>query len=538
MATRSMNPLTRLVRNVRRAALLREPIGVADGRLLDAFLGSRDETAFELLVKRHGPMVLGVCMRVIGNLHDAEDAFQAVFLVLARKAASIVPRDLVGNWLHGVAYRTALQARDRLGRHRARERQVTEMPQPTVEPEVDLKELHRLLDLELDRLPEKFRVPIVLCDLEGQSRKDVAVQLKIPEGTLSSRLAKGRDLLAGRLGRHGLALSSAAVASMLGQHVTAGMLQPALVASIVKAAALTAAGQSAMGVVSAEAVALSQGVLKTMFLNKLKLIGVLVLGIMLGGAGVFGLPGGANSTAVRAAPLETLGVQSKVGTDDPEPLDGSLLRSKQIQKELRLSKNQINRLQSLANNVDARNSPKREEIAQIQKQIDELHKRINSLQEGIDADRKQSLGKAAPDILSSEGVNRLRQIQRQQRSLDQLLEDPKVRRMLNVDDEQSKKIETILKTEPRFTAESYELFFANKLLIRDKAVDPGFAFWDTRSGLLSLYGQALTGHADSTTNETTLRKLFDVLTPRQQKTLLEWVGEPYQANSWKALRGK
>src|SRR5476649_2260083 len=124
MAIRSVNPLNRLVGRVRRAALMRAPTVVPDGRLLESFLTCRDESAFAVLVERHGPMVLGVCWRLIGNLHDAEDAFQAVFLVLARKASSVVPRNLVGNWLHGVAYRTALQARDRLGRRRTRERQV------------------------------------------------------------------------------------------------------------------------------------------------------------------------------------------------------------------------------------------------------------------------------------------------------------------------------------------------------------------------------------------------------------------------------
>ena len=177
MAIRSINPLNQLVRRVRRVALLRGPTFASDGRLLESFLTCREESAFAMLVERHGPMVLGVCHRVIGNLHDAEDAFQAVFMVLACKASSIVPRDLVGNWLHGVAYRTALQARDRLGRRRARERQVMDMPQPTVAPDFDLHELHQALDEELNKLPEIYRVAIVLCDLEGRSRQDAACQL-------------------------------------------------------------------------------------------------------------------------------------------------------------------------------------------------------------------------------------------------------------------------------------------------------------------------------------------------------------------------
>jgi RNA polymerase sigma factor (sigma-70 family) len=532
MTTRTLHPLNSLVRTVRRAALLRDPTFLSDARLLESFLASRDEAAFELLVKRHGPMVLGVCVRVIGNLHDAEDAFQAVFLVLARKAASIVPRELVGNWLYGVAYRTALQARERLGRHRARERQVNEMPQPTVAADVDLEELHQALDRELNHLPEKFRVPIVLCDLEGRSRKDVAVQLKIPEGTLSSRLAKGRELLASRLARHGLVLSGAALATMLA-HQSASAMQPVLVATTIKAAVLAAAGQSAAGLASAEAVALSHGVMKTMFLSKLKVISILVLGLVLGavGAGFIGLPGDANAPVVHAAQI------GLAGAKEEDPLDGSYLLDEQIHKELRLSKNQVQQLRAIAEQADTKNKAKREEIAQIQKQIDELQKRIVSLQDGINADRSKSVGKAAPDILSNQAVTRLRQIQRQARSLDQMLEDPKVRRMLKVDDEQVKKIETILKTEPRHAIATYERVFGDRVLL-GATNDGTIRFWDSNTGAATLGGLYTSGVYAMTPNHATLRKLFDVLTPTQQKTLLEWVGEPYQSNSWKVLRGK
>ena len=155
---------------------------------------SKDEAAFEALVRRHGPMVLGVCRRVLRNHHDAEDAFQATFLVLVRKAASIVPREMVANWLYGVAYRTALKARSMIARQRVRERQVTEMPEPeAAEPDDCWRDLQPLLDQELSRLPDKYRVPIVLCDLEGKTGKEAARQLGWPEGTVASRLARGRD---------------------------------------------------------------------------------------------------------------------------------------------------------------------------------------------------------------------------------------------------------------------------------------------------------------------------------------------------------
>src|SRR5262245_42006400 len=199
MATGLIKPTRTIGEHLRRAGLLRDRHVLADRRLMESFSADGDETSFEILVKRHGPMVLGVCRRVIGNLHDAEDAFQAVFLVLAKKAASIARCDLIGNWLYGVAYRTALQARGRLVRRRAQETQVRDMPQPAVAPECELHELHQVLDLELSRLADKFRAPIVLCDLEGRPRKEVARLLKIPEGTLSSRLATARQHLARRL---------------------------------------------------------------------------------------------------------------------------------------------------------------------------------------------------------------------------------------------------------------------------------------------------------------------------------------------------
>jgi RNA polymerase sigma-70 factor (ECF subfamily) len=145
--------------------------GLTDGELLERFLAPRDEAAFAELVGRHGPMVLGVCRRVLGNEQDAEDAFQATFLVLARKAAAVRPRSRVGSWLYGVAYRTALQARANGARRRFHERQVRQMaPRPAPDPESAWQELLPLLDRELGRLPPKYREAVVLCELEGRPR--------------------------------------------------------------------------------------------------------------------------------------------------------------------------------------------------------------------------------------------------------------------------------------------------------------------------------------------------------------------------------
>src|SRR5262249_23907846 len=194
--------------------LQQEGRGPTDGQLLGCFIATRDEASFAALVRRHGPMVLGVCRRVLHDFHAAEDAFQATFLVLACKAASVAKRESVGCWLYGTAYRTAMEARTMTARRRARERPMSDMPHPQVAP-AEAQDWRPLLDRELSLLPEKYRAAIVLCDLEGRARKEAARLLKVPEGTLSSRLATGRQLLARRLARRGVALSGGALAVAL-----------------------------------------------------------------------------------------------------------------------------------------------------------------------------------------------------------------------------------------------------------------------------------------------------------------------------------
>ena len=194
-------------RNAYQALARMDEVGRSDGQFLESFIRERDEAAFEALVRRHGPMVLGVCRRVTGHPQDAEDAFQAAFLVLARKAASIRPREHLARWLYGVAYKTALKARTAAARRRARERQVRAMPQPPARPEPS-DDLRPALDRELSRLPEKYRLPVVLCELEGRTCKEAARQLGVSEGVVSVRLVRARAKLAERLSRQVLGLSA------------------------------------------------------------------------------------------------------------------------------------------------------------------------------------------------------------------------------------------------------------------------------------------------------------------------------------------
>ncbi len=264
------------------ADLRPEGAGMTDGELLARFLRSRDEDALAALVRRHAPMVWGVCHRLL-NHHDAEDAFQATFLVLVRKAAD-VRGQTVANWLYGVARQTGVRLRATAAKRRRRETQVVNMPEPTV-PDVRDADLQRVVDEELSRLPDHYRGVVVLCDLEGMTRKEAARQLGIPEGSVASRLARARALLAKRLTQRGVVFSGGSLAAVLSAGAASGSAPPALVASTIKAASLLAAGQAA-GVVSAKVAALTEGMVKTMFVTKIKsmLAVVLVVGLALGGA--------------------------------------------------------------------------------------------------------------------------------------------------------------------------------------------------------------------------------------------------------------
>jgi RNA polymerase sigma factor (sigma-70 family) len=258
--------------------------GPTDGQLLERYVHAREEGAFGAIVHRHGPMVWGVCRRVLRSPQDAEDAFQATFLVLVRKAASIVPREMVANWLYGVAHRTALKARTLAAKRGAREKQVLAMPEPVREPQQVWDGLDGLLDQELSRLPAKYRAVIVLCDLQGKTRKEAARHFNAPEGTVASRLNAARTMLAKRLARHGLTLAGAAAVAALAQDAASASVPGTVLASTIQAGTLYAAGQTAAaGAISAQAALLAEGVLKTMLLTKLKIgVVVLVMALVLG----------------------------------------------------------------------------------------------------------------------------------------------------------------------------------------------------------------------------------------------------------------
>jgi RNA polymerase sigma factor (sigma-70 family) len=268
--------LSKAVQQLRKLVLAHPGGDVPDGELLRRFVARQDESAFAALVRRHGPLVLGVCRRILRNRQDAEDAFQATFLVLVRRAGSIRKPASLASWLHGVARRTALTARRAAARRRAKESQVMPRADRAAEAPADLA---AVLDEELAGLPEKYREAIVLCDLEGRPRREAARVLGCAEGTVASRVARGRALLAGRLARRGPALSAGALALLLAQGAAPACVPAALVGSTVKAALLVAAGKAAAaGALAAPVAALMEGVLKAMLLNKLKAATAVLLG--------------------------------------------------------------------------------------------------------------------------------------------------------------------------------------------------------------------------------------------------------------------
>ncbi|HUR55989.1 MAG TPA: sigma-70 family RNA polymerase sigma factor, partial [Gemmataceae bacterium] len=251
-----------------------------DAQLLADFVARRDDAAFAALVRRHGPMVLAVCRRVLRHQQDSEDAFQATFLVLARKAEDVWPREAVGAWLHGVAYRVAMKARGVRAKLARREHPLEDAPQ--LPHESPCPDLARVLDRAIRKLPEVYRAAVVACDLEGRTRKDAAEQLGWKEGTLSGRLSRARQLLASRLRKMGLAVP-------VGVAFTNNTAD-ALPAKLADTAVRASLDSHAAGV-SAPVAALTEGVVRSMFLVKMKTAAVGVLAACMLGLGVWSASG-------------------------------------------------------------------------------------------------------------------------------------------------------------------------------------------------------------------------------------------------------
>jgi len=273
-----------------------------DAQLLTRFANEHDDAGFALLMQRHGPMVWGVCQRVLRNVHDAEDAFQAVFLVLARKARSLRRPERLGNWLYGVAYRTALKGRAARARRCFHEGQAAPPSESTAVEEAEWRDLRPVLDEELNRLLVKYRTAIVLYYLEGLTQEEIARRLGCPRQTIATRLARGCARLRVRLTRRGVALSAAALATAL----SATVLRASPPARVVEEAARNAAQgikgpAAASGAVPPNVADLTKGVLRDMWWRKMRIVAVCALSAILValGAGVWSYHALADKPAVQ-----------------------------------------------------------------------------------------------------------------------------------------------------------------------------------------------------------------------------------------------
>jgi RNA polymerase sigma factor (sigma-70 family) len=267
----------------------------SDAQLLSDFLASRDDRAFASIMHRHGPMIFGICRRFLPELYDAEDAFQAVFLVFAKRAGSIQLPGQLASWLYGVAYKTASKMRSYLGKKRIREQSYPGLSELAGAERRQWDDVWMILDHELNRLPAKYRAPIVLCDLEGRSRRDAAQLLGIPDGTLSGRLSRARRRLAARLSRRGITRSGAALAAALVANEASATVSADLAATTLEfVIEMTANGAAVSSTGSLGVLSLTRGVIRSMIIAKLgHSAGYVTLSVLMlsAGAGMLAVAG-------------------------------------------------------------------------------------------------------------------------------------------------------------------------------------------------------------------------------------------------------
>ncbi len=285
---------------LRRLVAAPETARATDAQLLERFVRLRDDMAFELLVWRHGPMVLGLCRRLLRHAQDAEDAFQATFLTLVRKAGSIGKRDSVGSWLYKVAYRIALQARQTAAARVAREQRVARTAAVACVVEPADFDLHAAVAEEVGQLPEKYRAAVVLCYLQGKTHEEASRQLGCPKGTIAVRLMRAKERLRCRLESRGLTLSAGTLAAVLSERAAFAVSDLLLHKTLRAALLLAAGGGLAAGGVSLPAMALMEGAVQAMWWTQVKMaVGAMLAVAALGaGGGWIALQGAGTQEAV------------------------------------------------------------------------------------------------------------------------------------------------------------------------------------------------------------------------------------------------
>jgi RNA polymerase sigma factor (sigma-70 family) len=419
----------------------------SDAELLERFISQRDEIAFEVLLRRHGPMVFAVCLRVLHHRQDAEDAFQATFLVLAHKASSVSPRSKLAGWLHGVAHKTALKARYRAIHRSEVEKRVPARSPDEMHLDTNSNEVEAALDQEITGLPDRYRLPIILCDLEGRLRAEVAGILRCSEGTLSSRLTRGRRLLAERLNRRGFGPGVAAIALILSSRSSA--LTESLILDTVPVVLSSLANPAVVGGAASPKVAqLATGVMKSMFLNKLRTAAVGAFAIA---ALVIAALGSYTS---HAAPLPATApvpaADAKAAPEIAIDINGHLLMNRKVLKDMKCDIDQLDKIMDILEEAEQKAQLKTNEAMQqlfvnpnggpINPQ--NIQKMMQDAQEAGEKEYKKAVEGVVSSKLTGPQRKRLREIDLQVRGFE-AFQIPAVAKSLDLTTKQKDELEKI-----------------------------------------------------------------------------------------------
>ena len=553
MTTRS---LARVVPQLRAAGLVRD--GTAnDAELLDQFVSGRDEVAFEVLVRRHGPMVFAVCRRVLRNTQDAEDAFQATFLVLAHKAATVFPRGNLPGWLHGVAFKTALKARHRATRRTEIETRVPPRTPPEMHPDTNWAEVEPLLDQELAGLPDHYRLPIVMCDLEDRLRTEVARALGCSEGTLSARLTRGRRLLADRLRRRGVHLSAAVLTAALAAR--SAVAEPLIRATVpvalsvfprdlsptkpgFTAASVAPRGLSptkpgftaapsrtdgAAGTVPPNVADLAAGVMKSMFLKKLQMAAfaaVAVAALALTGAAAY--RGHAAAPVPKTAPVPA--ADDKKAAESLADAEGRLLLNRKVLKDMKCNIDQLDRIMDA---LEAAETTARQKTGEAMGQMkfnvaggvppnpEAINQALKDAQEAGEKEFRKAVAVVVTDVLTPAQRKRFREIDFQARGYEAFT-NPTVIKALDITDKQK---EQFAENAARVQEDIAQTFQVQPLVIQAPPGGAGGAV----GGRVSAFNSADYEKVVRDARAEGMKRALAILTDEQRAGWKKLVGEPF-----------
>jgi RNA polymerase sigma factor (sigma-70 family) len=430
-----------------RDATLQKYISGSDAELLGLFLSQRDEIAFEVLLRRHGPMVYGVCLRVLRHTQDAEDAFQATFLVLAHKASSVSPRSKLAGWLHGVAHKTALKARHRAAHRLEVEKRVPPRSPDEMRSDLNSTEVEELLDQEITRLPDRYRLPIIHCDLEGRLRTEVARILRCSEGTLSSNLTRGRRMLAKRLNRRGVGLSVSAIALAL--TARSPVLAESLIFDTVPVVLSSLASAGVGSAASPNVAQLATGVMKSMLLKKLQTAALAAFAIAALSIAVLGAYPIQAAPTPAAAPVPV--ADAKAAPDVAIDIEGRLLMNRKVMRDLKCDIEQFDRIMDILEDAEQKAQKKVNEAMQQvlaganpgagnPQPFQKIQQLMQEAQEAGEKEFKKAAQGVIANNLSAVQRKRLREIDLQARGYE-AFQNPEVAKALSITDKQKDEFE-------------------------------------------------------------------------------------------------